>query len=150
MTGPRTVGPPRASRGPSFWVPGFDTPLGSGGFAVTPGGSLETVTGRAAVRQAILLLLLTRPGERVMRPRYGCELYRLMFWPNDDTTAGLAIHYVRQAIARWEPRVDRVRVDARARPDDPSILEVTFEYRVRSTGEEDRLAIQLDLASGSP
>lgn len=149
MTGIQTAASKRAWRGASFQVPGFDAPFGAGGFAVTPSGGLATVTGRAAVRQAVIMLLLTRPGERVMRPHYGCELYRLMFWPNDDTTAGLAIHYVRQAIARFEPRVDRVRVDARARPDDPSVLEVTLEFRVRSTGEEDRVAVQLDLGSGS-
>ena len=41
-----------------------------------------------------------------MRPDYGCELHRLVFSPNDDTTAGLAIHYVRRALERWEPRVE--------------------------------------------
>ncbi|HEU5217592.1 MAG TPA: GPW/gp25 family protein, partial [Gemmatimonadales bacterium] len=106
---------------------------------------LETVGDRARVRQALLLLLLTRPGERVMRPTYGCELHKLMFWPNDDTTAGLAIHYVRQAIQRWEPRVDRVRVDAQRTPEDPSRLDIMLEYRVRSTGDEDRLSVQVGL-----
>ena len=134
-------------RGISFRIPGFDPPApGFGaGFGVSPQGRLEIVAGRAAVRQALLLLLTTRPGERVMRPRYGCELFRLMFWPNDDTTAGLAIHYVQRAVARWEPRVDHVRVDARPRPDGQGVLDVTLEYRVRSTGEEDRLAVQIDL-----
>jgi phage baseplate assembly protein W len=120
-----------------------------GGLALTPRGGLETVSDRAGVRQALLLLLLTRPGERVLRPTYGCELYRLMFWPNDDTTAGLAIHYVRQAVERWEPRVDNLRVDAQRNADDPSRLDVTLEYRVRSTGNEDRLSVQLDLGGGT-
>jgi len=73
----------------------------------------------------------------------------LIFWPNDDTTAGLAIHYVRQAVDRWEPRVDRVRVDAQRNRDDESRLDITLEYRVRSTGDEDRLSVQLDLAGGT-
>ena len=60
----------------------------------------------ASIRQSLLLLLSTSPGERVMRPDYGCSLRRLVFAPNDDTTAGLAIHYVRQAVERWEPRVE--------------------------------------------
>jgi len=107
------------------------------------------VSDRACVRQALLLLLLTRPGERVMRPTYGCELYKLIFWPNDDTTAGLAIHYVRQAIARWEPRVDQVRVDAVRNPDNPGRLDITLEYRVRSTGSEDRLSVPLALEGAS-
>jgi uncharacterized protein len=135
-----------AWRGVRFLIPGFDPMSVSGyGLTINPRGALDSVADRAAVRQALLLLLLTRPGERVMRPTYGCDLFKLIFWPNDDTTAGLAIHYVREAIARWEPRVDHVRVDASRNPDDPSRLDITLEYRVRSTGEEDRLAVQLDL-----
>ena len=144
-------------RGVRFLIPGFDvpeppfppsvnaSPAELGGLALTPRGGLETVSDRAAVRQAVLLLLLTRPGERVLRPTYGCELHRLLFWPNDDTTAGLAIHYVRQAVERWEPRVDRLRVDAQRNRDDASRLDVLLEYRVRSTGDEDRLSVQIDL-----
>ncbi len=134
-------------RGIRFLVPGFDAPAaGEGaGLAVTPQGRLATVADRAAVRQALLLLLSTRPGERVMRPGYGCDLFKLVFWPNDDTTAGLAIHYVRQAVLRWEPRVDRLEVDATRNPDDPARLDITLAYRVRSTGEPERLSVQLDL-----
>jgi phage baseplate assembly protein W len=128
-------------------VPGFDAPIAgtAGGFAPNRQGALDTVADRAAVRQALLLLFLTRPGERVMRPTYGCELYKLVFWPNDDTTAGLAMHYVQRAVAQWEPRVDHLRVDATRNADDETRLDINLEYRVRSTGEEDRLAVQLDL-----
>ena len=80
-----------------------------------------------------------------MRPTYGCDLFKLVFWPNDDTTAGLAMHYVREAVTRWEPRVDRLNVDATRHPDDPSRLNIDLDYRVRSTGEQDRLSVQLDL-----
>ena len=136
-----------AWRGVRFLIPGFDQSIGSapGGFSVGPRGGLDTIADRAAVRQALLLLFSTRPGERVMRPDYGCDLHRLVFWPNDDTTAGLAMHYVRQAVAKWEPRVDQLRVDATRNPDDASRLDISLEYRVRSTGEIERLAVQLDL-----
>lgn len=144
-------------RGVRFLIPGFDVPetlaaeappATPAGLALTARGGLETTVDRAAVRQALLLLLCTRPGERVMRPTYGCDLYKLIFWPNDDTTAGLAIHYVRRAVERWEPRVDRVQVDATRDPDDPGRLDVTLEYRVRVTGGVDRIAVQVDLAGG--
>jgi phage baseplate assembly protein W len=135
-----------AWRGVRFLVPGFDDVTGErDGFTLNDHGALATVADRAAVRQALLLLFLTRPGERVMRPTYGIDLFKLVFWPNDDTTAGLAIHYVREAVARWEPRVDHVRVDATRNPDDAARLDISIEYRVRSTGEEDRIAVQLDL-----
>ena len=96
-----------------------------------------------SVRQAIFLLLTTRPGERIMRPDYGCELFRLAFWPNDDTTAGLAIHYVQQAISLWEPRIDVVHLDAQRDPERPERLDVMLEYRVRATQRVQQLALPL-------
>jgi phage baseplate assembly protein W len=123
------------------------------GPAVTPAGGIALVTGDAAVRQSLILLLSTTPGERVMRPDYGCPLHRLMFWPNDATTAGLAIHYVRQAVQRWEPRIEILRLDAgrsatrgEASEESPSTLFVWLDYRVRATQRTDQLSLTLDLA----
>jgi uncharacterized protein len=114
------------------------------GISVAP-GRVEMVDGDDAVRQGIFLLLSTTPGERVMRPEYGCELQRVLFSPNDDSTAGLAIHYVRQAIERWEPRVDIVRLDAEANRDRPEQLDIALEYRVRSTLHVDELRHSVNL-----
>ena len=138
---------------------GFGGP-GGVGLGVVAGG-FRMVDGADAVRQAILLLLSTAPGERVMRPTYGCDLNKVVFLPNDDTTAGLAIHYVRQAVDRWEPRVEVVRVDAgRRRPrvgaagddrsGDPSgdRLYVALDYRLRRSGRADHVTMTVDLAGG--
>jgi hypothetical protein len=95
-----------------------------------------------------MLLLTTVPGERVNRPDYGCPLNRLMFWPNDATTAGLAIHYVRQAIRRFEPRVQIVRLDAGADSGNGAVLLITLEYRVRETGKIDRIDATIELQAG--
>jgi len=105
------------------------------------------VEGRLSVQQALRLLLSTRPGERVMRPHYGCDLHRLAFLPNDNTTAGLAIHYVRQAIQHWEPRVEIVRLEANGQSAQasPGLLEIYLEYRVRATQQTDRLTYAFDL-----
>lgn len=73
---------------------GFDPGQG-GGLGLTAAGGLAMTDGDETVRQALFLLLSTTPGERLMRPGYGSRLHRLVFAPNDDTTAGLAIHYVR-------------------------------------------------------
>ncbi|MFI5915165.1 GPW/gp25 family protein [Dactylosporangium sp. NPDC051541] len=123
---------------------------GGTGPAVTAAGSLSMVEGDAAVRQAILLLLATTPGERLMRPEYGCHLDRLLFAPNDDTTAGLAVHYVRQAIQRWEPRADIVELDAAADPDIATRLNIRLRYRVRATAALHAVELALDLAPTSP
>jgi phage baseplate assembly protein W len=104
------------------------------------------VAGEDTVRQAILLLLSTRPGERVMRPDYGCDVYQLIFAPNDDTTAALAIYYVRRALERWEPRIEIVKLDANRAVEEPSVLVITLGYRVRATRAVEQIELTLNLA----
>jgi phage baseplate assembly protein W len=120
-----------------------------------------------AIRQSLLMLLSTAPGERVMRPYYGCDLRRLVFSPNDETTAGLAIHYVRRAVERWEPRVEIEAIDAgrwepqaeigQVRPGGDDVDEnaasarliITLDYRVRATRQPERIIQSLDLTGGA-
>ncbi len=116
------------------------------GLRVDAAGRLRSVVDLDSVRQSLLLLLATRPGERLMRPHYGCELHRILFQPNDATTAGLAIHYVRRAIERWEPRIEVLRLDANPHPDDPTVLIVEIEYVQRRTGATDHLAVPVSLS----
>lgn len=115
------------------------------GLHLAPNCTMEMVEGDDSVRQAILLLLTTRPGERVMRPEYGSELHQLVFAPNDDTTAGLAIFYVRRALERWEPRIEVARLDAERNSNDPSRLDIMLEYRVRATQQPQTLQLSLSL-----
>jgi phage baseplate assembly protein W len=103
------------------------------------------VEGNAAIRQSLLILLSTIPGERVYRPDYGCWLSRLVFAPNDETTAGLAIHYVRQAIERWEPRVEILRLDAVSSGSAGDRLDVLLDYRARPTGTAGSLVLPVSL-----
>jgi phage baseplate assembly protein W len=134
-----------ASRAWRFVHPDLDAAEPWIGLGLTARGSVAMVDGSDSVRQSLLLLLTTLPGERVMRPAYGCELYRLVFWPNDDTTAGLAIHYVRRAVEQWEPRARLLAVDANANPDVPERLDVNLDYVALPTGRRDRLDIEVDL-----
>src|SRR5512146_1104840 len=103
------------------------------GIGLAPRGGVDMVEGEASVRQAIYLLLSTLPGERVMRPDYGCLIHTLLFAPNDDTTAGLAIHYVQRALNQWEPRIDILKLDATRDPEMPELLNVILAYRVKAT-----------------
>lgn len=55
---------------------------------------------------SVKMILRTQVGERVMLPEYGCDVRRLLFDPNDSSTERDIIDTVRQAITRWEPRVE--------------------------------------------
>jgi hypothetical protein len=129
-----------------FLHPDIDAPEEFAGLTISPTGGIEMVDEHASVRQAILLLLSTVPGERVMRPDYGCDLHKLIFSPNDNTTAGLAIHYVRQALDRWEPRIQVTNLDADPNPQEPGRLDIILEYRLRAVQRTDELAFTINLA----
>jgi hypothetical protein len=128
-----------------FLHPDIDMPEQFAGLGISPTGGIDMVDDQASVRQAILLLLSTIPGERVMRPDYGCDLHKLIFSPNDNTTAGLAIHYVRQALDRWEPRIQVNFLDADPNPDEAGRLDILLEYRLRRADRVDQLAFSVNL-----
>lgn len=133
-----------SARGLAFHHPDLDPD--HAGLAISAGGALALVEDAALVRQALLMLLTTRPGERVMRPDYGCDIGRLVFWPNDATTAGLAIHHVRRAIERFEPRVRIVDIDAGPSPGEPQRMHVHLVYDIKRSGQRDELGVVVDLA----
>lgn len=118
----------------------------AGGLRLTPRGSVEMVSDDQAVRQAVLMLLSTRPGERLMRPEYGCNLHQLVFAPNNDTTAAIAAYHVRRALLRFEPRIDNIRLEAGPDPYNANVLVIKLEYQVRTTRSLDEIQLSLDLA----
>lgn len=131
-----------------FDLPGHEETMPSGGIQIGSRGAPEMVSDDFSIRQALLLLISTARGERVMRPNFGCDLHRLAFAPNDDTTAGLAIHMVRRAITLWEPRVRLLRVDADRSVERPGVLHLLLDYAVLQSGTTERLAFDLDLNEG--
>ncbi len=133
-----------------FQHPALDPGLRPPGLSLEAEGRISMVAGAESVRQALLLLISTTPGERVMRPEYGCDLHQLVFAPNDLTTHGLAIFAVRQAVDRWEPRVEIVGLDTELDPERPDRLVILLDYRVRTGEEAGRLAVPLQLAGEGP
>jgi phage baseplate assembly protein W len=74
-------------------------------------GSVALVASDAEIQESIHLILGTAPGERPMRPEFGCGIHDHLFAPADGATAGLIAQEVRRALTRWEPRIDLLQVD---------------------------------------
>ena len=102
-------------------------------------GKIAMVRGADTIERSIRLILQTVKGERVMRPEFGSELYRLMFMPNDATTAGLARRYVQEALLRWEPRIELQEVNAVPDEDDTACLRIHIRYTIRATNSDRNL-----------
>jgi phage baseplate assembly protein W len=96
-------------------------------------GRVVLVTHAQEIEESIRLILATVPGERPMRPDFGCAIHEFVFAPADATTAGLIAFEVRAALDRWEPRIEvhDVRVDFSAA--DEGTLHIQIGYRIRGS-----------------
>jgi phage baseplate assembly protein W len=90
-------------------------------------GRLPSISGPEKVRQAIYTLLDTDPGERVMRPDFGCGLRRYLMHPNNPATRAAIQREITQAITRWEPRVKLVDI-AVTPTDDRAMVLIEIHY----------------------
>jgi len=103
---------------------------------VDPRGGIALATGTHDIEQAIRIILMTAPGERVMRPEFGCRIHELVFAPHDASTESLAAYYVQVALERWEPRVELREVDVVTDPARDGVLLVEIKYEVKDTHDE--------------
>ena len=104
--------------------------LGKGlGQPVAPddNGRLPFVAGPEKVRQSIFTLLDTDPGERVMRPDFGCGLRRYLMAPNNPATRAAIARDITQALGRWEPRIQLLDIQV-SPTDDRSMVLIEIHY----------------------
>lgn len=125
-----TTAPPH----PSFVGRGFGWPL-----AVDHTGSIALTSGADDVERSLRIVLATAPGERVMRPRFGCRIWDMVFEPVTESLLGGIAEAVRDAVAQWEPRVDVTGVDVTADPDDAALVLIVVRYAIKATNDERNL-----------
>ena len=90
---------------------------------------LPVVQGPEKVRQAIYTVLDTDPGERVMRPDFGCGLRRWLMHPNNPATRAGIQREIESALARWEPRIKVTEVNVSPTDDRSTVLiELHYEH----------------------
>ena len=105
---------------------------------VNGAGGISVSSGTNEIEEAIVLILGTSLGERVMRPLFGCRIHELVFHPLNDETIGLARRYVEEALAFWEPRITVIEVrpvaDHLNAPQGRMLINI--RYQVRATKDE--------------
>jgi phage baseplate assembly protein W len=104
--------------------------------SVSGGTEVSTVTSREHhhIKESILQILGTRPGERLMNPEFGSRLHDLVFERSDEVLKGLIRHYVIDAIKRWEKRIiiTGVTFDDSPQHIDRNLLLARISYRIIS------------------
>lgn len=98
-------------------------------------GRIGLSSGSHEIEESIRLILATAPGERPMRPEFGCAVHDYVFAPADASTAGDIAYAVRVALTRWEPRVNLGDVTVRFDAVDSGVLYVDITYAVRGAND---------------
>ena len=118
-------------------------PLGN----VDADGRLDWARDDKSIRDVMLNILLTRPGERLMRPDFGAGLLNFVHQPNNETTRNLIAGVVRKSLAQWEPRVVVSRVDVEPSPTNLAEVHIIIGYRLRHSQVPAELSLTLNLGN---
>ena len=110
-------------------------------------GRIAWSEGEANIREAIHVILMTEPGERLRLPEFGAGLGRFLFEPNILATHTLMRQRIGDALKRWEPRVQVEDVDVQADAIDPQAAIATITYRLVATQALERVALAVSVGS---
>jgi phage baseplate assembly protein W len=99
-------------------------------------GEIALVRGERDIEESIRVILGTKPGERVMRPEFGCRAHELLFEPRNASTETLMQQYVSDALRMWEPRISVQWVDVLIDENQDGAILVEVYYMIEETHDE--------------
>ena len=102
-------------------------------------GAMALTHGEEDIAQAIELILGTAPGERPMRPEFGCAIHDFTFDTIDAAMVGKVDVAIRIALGRWEPRIEVTEIDFELGAADHGRIDIAIAYRVRATNSSRNL-----------
>jgi phage baseplate assembly protein W len=102
-------------------------------------GALALARGEEDVQEAIEVILGTAPGERPMRPEFGCGIHDLVFDTIDAALGGRVEREIRNALAQWEPRIEVLDVSVALSPESTAAVLIEITYLLRATNSERNL-----------
>ncbi len=113
-------------------------------------GGIALVVREREIEQAIRLVLQTSPGERPMRPEFGCRIGDYVFSPANASTAGMLTYEVRRALDRWEPRIEVEDVTVSFDATDLGKLYIDVQYSIRATNDVRNLVFPFYVLASEP
>ena len=111
-------------------------------------GSVQLAEYEQDVQQAILIILGTNPGERVMRPDFGAGLNQFVFEPVNGATMSAIAAQVNEALVDWEPRITVLQVNVTTDPVQMNLLLIGIDYQIRASNTVSNLVYPFYLMEG--
>jgi uncharacterized protein len=106
---------------------------------VAPRGGIALAAGSEELDGALRMIIATAPGERVMRPEFGCAIWDEVFSGADANSLGAMAQAVSDAVGQWEPRVELEEVTATPDPEDPACVRIEIRYAIKATNDRRNL-----------
>jgi uncharacterized protein len=113
-------------------------------------GGVELVGRDREIQEAIRIILGTAPGERPMRPEFGCAIHDFVFAPADAGTAGQIAYEVRSALDQWEPRIRVQDVLVTFEEAAEGTLHIEIRYVIRGTNDPRNLVFPFYVIPAHP
>ena len=111
-------------------------------------GKIQTVSYEDDIREAIYIILMTRKGERIMNPEFGCGVHDYAFDTMDYTTLSMMEREVREALILWEPRITDLDVTLVVDEAREGCVNIQISYTVRSTNNPYNLVFPFYMNEG--
>jgi len=112
---------------------------------VGPDGRVAWSAGPANIREAIQVVLLTEPGERLQLPEFGGRLRAVLFEPNTVATRRIVQEQIDRALRLWEPRITLRAVSVEEDPDDPRMALATVSYQLVANQASEQVTLRVPL-----
>ena len=111
-------------------------------------GGIALVGREREIAEAIRLIVSTTPGERPMRPEFGCRIHDFVFSPADSATADAIAAEVTNALTMWEHRIDVGDVDVLYSAEDPTVFYIDIKYQIKQTNSRHNLVFPFYVIPG--
>lgn len=100
---------------------------------ITEEGNIAVSSYEEDVKEAILIILNTTKGERIMRPDFGCGIHDFVFANVNTATLTLMENSIREALITWEPRIEIISIKIDTKEISNGKLLINIDYRLRNT-----------------
>ncbi|HEY6896882.1 MAG TPA: GPW/gp25 family protein [Rhodocyclaceae bacterium] len=114
-----------------------------------PSGRTRMVAAEDDIEESLRILLSTSPGERVMRPQYGCNLRIHVFKGITETTMAAIRESIEKAVLHFEPRVTLEKIEIDAEDAYDGLLRINLIYTVRTTNTRSNLVYPFYFLEGT-
>lgn len=112
-------------------------------------GSIMLVSEEEDIKESLLILLSTKPGERVMLPDYGCDLHKMVFESIDSSLITQMKGLIENAILLFEPRIILNKIDIKPDSNTDGLLLIDVHYTVRKTNKRSNMVYPYYIIEGN-